>query len=193
MGRGKVPAPDSGKDLRREGRLDAFCRWLLGEKLGTTWLLWVPWSCLCCEALLTFSSRARCLFLLFFSGMGRCSVIVSPPDSPSSPPPLPAPPFTECHVPTALTLGGLFVCILGGKAAYICVLRAKSLFLLIPACPLEMFVSKHWIFIVGLLVGNLERIKSFKREQRLVCFFLKTIILLLCQPSGAVIYMEVVL
>lgn len=137
-GERKRPGSRSGKDLVREGRLDAFCRRLRREVRNHV-AVRVPWSHLCCEALWPFPAEPGAYFCSFWNGKTFC-------DSLSSPPPLlPAslassPPHRVPGANCPDSLG--FVCLhFRGKAAYICVLRAKSLFLLIPACPLEMFVS----------------------------------------------------
>ena len=59
------------------------------------------------------------------------------------------------------------------------------MFLLIPACPLEMFVSQALSFYCGAVGGKLgKNEESFKRAARACLPFLKFIIPLLCQPSA---------
>lgn len=138
MGRGKGQAPDLGRILCERGVWTPSAA-DFGEKLGTTWPSGFPGP--------VYAARLFDLFqqsqvpIPALSGMGRCSVIVSPPRPPSSPASLASSPLHR--VPGANCPDSLgFVCLhFRGKAAYICVLRTKSLFLLIPACPLEMFVS----------------------------------------------------
>lgn len=174
MGRGKDQAPDLGKILCERGV------WTLsaadfGEKLGTTWPSGFPGP--------IYAARLSDLFqqsqvpIPALSGMGRCSLKVSPPLRASSPHRAPG-----ANCPDSLG----FICLhFRGKAAYICVLRAKSLFLLISACPLEMFVSQALNFYCGAVGGKLgKNEKSFTRVARACLPFLKSIILLLRQPSA---------
>ena len=153
MGRGKDQAPDLGKILCERGV------WTLsaadfGEKLGTTWLSGFPGP--------IYAARLSDLFqqsqmpIPALSGMGRCSLKVSPPLRASSPHRAPG-----ANCPDSLG----FICLhFRGKAAYICVLRAKRLVSPHPCLSSKCLSLKHWIFIVGLLVGNLERMKRVLQE-----------------------------
>lgn len=173
MGRGEDQAPDLGRILCERGVWTPSAA-DFGEKLGTTWPSGFPGP--------VYAARLSDLFqqsqvpIPALSGMGRCSLKVSPPLCASSPHRAPG-----ANCPDSLG----FICLhFRGKAAYICVLRAKSLFLLIPACPLEMFVSQALNFYCGAVGGKLgKNEKSFTRVARACLPFLKSIILLLRQPS----------
>ena len=153
MGRGKDQAPDLGKILCERGV------WTLsaadfGEKIGTTWTSAFPAPIY--AARLSDLSQQRQVPIPALSGMGRCSLKVSPPLRASSPHRAPG-----ANCPDSLG----FICLhFRGKAAYICVLRAKSLFLLIPACPLEMFVSQALNFYCGAVGGKLGKNEEFYKS-----------------------------
>lgn len=179
-GERKRPGSRSGKDLVREGRLDAFCRRLRREVRNHV-AVRVPWSHLCCEALWPFPAEPGAYFCSFWNGKTFCDSLSSPP--PLLPASLASSPLTECRVLTALTLWGLFVCILEVKQLTSVSWGRRACFSSSLPVLLKCLSLKHRIFIVGLLVGNLERMKSFKRVAEACLLFLKTIILLLCQPS----------
>lgn len=121
---------------------------------------------------LTFSSRAQVpIPCSFWNGKMFCDSLSSPtPFLPRLPCQLPLHRVPGANCPDSLG----FVCLhFRGKQLTSVSWGRRACFSSSLPVLLKCLSLKHWIFIVGLLVGNLERIKSFKRVAEACLLFWK--------------------